>query len=569
MPDSAVFTIPRGSDVAVREELERVLRSATFTHSHRIRRFLQFVVEEYMGDRQHRLKEYLIGLEVFGRPESFDPRVDSIVRVEARRLRAKLDEYYAGDGSESALRIQLRKGSYVPLFETAAVARRNAAMANPQRTWRPSIHLKSLASNQENAVWAEEIQRRLVHYLAPEPALRVVTGGPSDYVLDGGIETADGQPRLHLQLKNVADQSWSWSEWVDSAPSDLSFCEPVARSIWRAIAGTESDARCSRRSENPESVTAYLQGLYSLRNNKPQGFTGSIAFFTRAVETDSNYAAAWAALALVLVASNLLDCGDSPETRARALDAAHKAVELNDALPESHLAMAAVHSFFEWRWAEGGREFERAICLDPSSAVARLLYGLQLACRGQFARAQAELDESERLNPMLLATHFGSGWIDALQGNREAAARHYRLIGVLEPDSPWSYLGLGQICAADGKWAAAIAHFGTVSRLLTGRFLYSGCLGYCYAKADRREEARQLLRRLSESAAPSVNFASVYAGLGDTQRAFGCLQQAALNREPSLPLLLLGPEFDALRGETQYRALQSMMGLAASVASAA
>ena len=81
MPDSAVFTIPRGSDVAVREELERVLRSATFTHSHRIRRFLQFVVEEYLGGRQHRLKEYLIGLEVFGRPESFDPRVDSIVRV--------------------------------------------------------------------------------------------------------------------------------------------------------------------------------------------------------------------------------------------------------------------------------------------------------------------------------------------------------------------------------------------------------------------------------------------------------------------------------------------------------
>jgi tetratricopeptide (TPR) repeat protein len=569
MPDSVVFTIPRGSDVAVREELDRVLRSATFAHSHRIRRFLQFVVEEYLGGRKHRLKEYPIGLEVFGRPDSFDPRVDSIVRVEARRLRAKLDGYYAGDGSESALRIQLRKGSYVPLFETGGVARSNATMANPRRAWRPSIHLNSLASNPENSAWAEEIQRRLVHYLASEPALRVVTGGPSDYVLDGGIETADGQPWLHLQLKNVADQSWSWSEWVESAASDLSFCEPVARSIWRAIAGAESDARCSRRSENSESVTAYLQGLYSWRDNKPQGFTNSIAFFTRAVGTDPNYAAAWAALALALVASNLLDCGDSPDARSRALDAARKAVELNDALPESRLAMGAVRSFFEWRWAEGEKEFERAICLDPSSAVARLLHGLQLACRGRMERAQAELEEAERLNPVLLSTHFASGWIDALQGKREDAARHYRLIGVLEPDSPWSYLGLGQICAAAGKWAEAIAHFSTVSHLLTGRFLYSGCLGYCYAKADRREEARQLLRSLPESAARSINFASIYAGLGDFQQAFGCLQQAALNREPNLPLLLLGPEFDALRDETQYRALQSMMGFAAPVASAA
>jgi tetratricopeptide (TPR) repeat protein len=566
MPDSAVFTIPRGSDVAVREELDRVLRSATFAHSHRIRRFLQFVVEEYLGDRQHRLKEYLIGLEVFGQSDSFDPRVDSIVRVEARRLQAKLDEYYAGDGSESALRIQLRKGSYVPLFETAAVARRNAALANPRRTWRPSVHLNSLASNQENAAWAEEIVRRLVHFLASEPALRVVTGGPSDYVPDGGIETADGQPWLHLQLKNVADQSWSWSEWMESAPSDLSFCEPVARLIWRAIAGAESDTRCSRRSENPESVTAYLQGLYSWRNNKPQGFTNSIAFFTRAVETDPNYAAAWAALALALVASDLLDCGDSPD--ARALDAARKAIELNDALPESRLAMARCV-----RSSSGdGPKAKKNSTSHLSGPIER---GGAIVIRGatRLPRAiRASTGRTRRgrtLNPVLLATHFALGWIDALQGSRDEAARHYRLIGVLEPDSPWSCLGLGQTCAAERRWAEAIAHFGAVSRLLTGRFLYSGCLGYCCAKSGRREEAIQLLRRLPESTAPSVNFASIYAGLGDSQRAFGCLQQAALNREPSLPLLLLGPEFDALRGEPQYRALQSMMGLAAPVSSAA
>src|ERR1700726_499330 len=77
----------------VRAALERILRSRLFVHSHRIRRFLQFVVEECLLGQQHRLKEYLIGLEVFSRQETFDPRVDSIVRVEARRLRTKLEEY--------------------------------------------------------------------------------------------------------------------------------------------------------------------------------------------------------------------------------------------------------------------------------------------------------------------------------------------------------------------------------------------------------------------------------------------------------------------------------------------
>jgi serine/threonine-protein kinase len=569
MPDSAVLSISPDSDLAVRAELERVLSSGTFVHSHRIRRFLQFVVEECLGGRQHRLKEYLIGLEVFGRPESFDPRVDSIVRVEARRLRAKLDAYYASDGAESALRIQIHKGSYVPRFETVAVDRRNAAGGNTRRTWRPSITLASLIFSNGDAALAEEIRRRLMHHLTAESALRVVVGGASDYVLEGSVESASGRPRLFLQLMNVADRAWVWSHQIDCLPRDLSCCQQAAHSIWRAIAGIEGESECSRHSENGESFLAYLQGLYLRTNNGPRGFSGSVAFFRRAAETDPGFAAAWAALAEALVASTLLDGSEPPEAQALALEAASKAIKLNDALPESRRALAAVRSFLEWRWADGEREFERAICLDPASSDSRLLYGLQLACRGYLDRARAELAEAERLNPVSLAAHFAEGWINALEGNHEEAMRRYRLIAVLEPDSPWSYLGLGQSCAAQQRWPEAIAHFTNASHLVNGRYLFSGCLGYCCARSGRREEAMQLLRSLPESAAPAVNFASIYAGLGDIPRAFACLQQSALARESCLPLLLHGPEFDALRGEPQYRALQATMGLGAPVASAA
>src|SRR5437016_5523094 len=101
----------------IKSELDRILRSRAFIQSHRIRRFLQFVVEESLLGQPHRLKEYLIGLEVFDRREAFDPRVDSIVRVEARRLRNKLEEYYRTEGQEDPVRVLLRKGSYVPMFE--------------------------------------------------------------------------------------------------------------------------------------------------------------------------------------------------------------------------------------------------------------------------------------------------------------------------------------------------------------------------------------------------------------------------------------------------------------------
>lgn len=571
MLDTVVVSVSRESDVAIRAELERVLSSHTFVHSHRICRFLQFVVDEYLGGRHHRLKEYPIGLEVFGRSESFDPRLDSIVRVEARRLRAKLDEYYASEGGAAALRILLRKGSYVPLFETAAVPRRNPAVSGPgaHRTWRPSIALTSLIASNGEVALAEDIQRGLMHHLSAEPALRVVAEGAADYVLKGSVESANGQPRLFLQLMDVADQAWVWSRGIDCMPQDLSFCEPTAHSIWSAVMGTASETAISPRSENSESFTSYLQGLYSCKNNKLQGFTSSIAFFTNAVETDPKYASAWAGLAEALVASSLLDRGDNPDTRPRALEAAQKAMDLNDALPESRRALAVVRSFFEWRWAEGEKEFERAICLDPANASSHLFHGLQLACCGQLDRASAEIDEAERLDPVSLAAHFAAGLISTISGRHEEAIRRYRTIAVLEPDSPWSYLGLGQVCAAQRRWPDAIAHFSTVSHLLNGRFLYSGCLGYCYAKSGRREEALQLLRRLPESTAPSANFASIYAGLGDLQRAFGCLQQAGRARESCLPFLLLGPEFDALRGEPQYRALQSVIGLGTPIASAA
>jgi hypothetical protein len=77
---------------------------------------LRFIVEEALGGRAERLKEYILGVEVFGRPNWFDPRLDSIVRVEARRLRAALETYYADEGRADAVVIELAKGAYFPTF---------------------------------------------------------------------------------------------------------------------------------------------------------------------------------------------------------------------------------------------------------------------------------------------------------------------------------------------------------------------------------------------------------------------------------------------------------------------
>ena len=102
-----------------RAHVERVLASEAFAKAPSLRRLLAYVVEETLAGRAEALKEYAIGVEVFGRGERFDPRADTIVRVQARRLRAKLEEYYAAAGHPDGLVVRLPTGTYLPRFEAA------------------------------------------------------------------------------------------------------------------------------------------------------------------------------------------------------------------------------------------------------------------------------------------------------------------------------------------------------------------------------------------------------------------------------------------------------------------
>src|SRR5215472_8731071 len=110
------------SPEAVRAHLSDLLASEVFSKADRISRFLRYAVEESLGGRASRISKYSIGVEVYDRPATFDARLDSIVRVEAGRLRAKLREFYETSGRNSSIRIEFPKGGYTPVFKTVNVA---------------------------------------------------------------------------------------------------------------------------------------------------------------------------------------------------------------------------------------------------------------------------------------------------------------------------------------------------------------------------------------------------------------------------------------------------------------
>src|ERR1041385_8304999 len=117
--------------VSALPQLERILNSEAFAGSERSRTLLRFLVEAAIEGRADSLKEYALGAEALGKGDSFDPRIDPIVRAEASRLRQRLERYYSVEGRSDSLVINLPKGTYAPIFET----RRPEHHAEAQRVW--------------------------------------------------------------------------------------------------------------------------------------------------------------------------------------------------------------------------------------------------------------------------------------------------------------------------------------------------------------------------------------------------------------------------------------------------
>jgi TolB-like protein/tetratricopeptide (TPR) repeat protein len=219
-PDSSLplqsLPEPSFSEKAMREELARILTSRTFRAAQGQRKFLAYTVEKVIAKDANLIKEYVIGTEAFGRDPSFDPRLDSIVRTEARKLRARLAKYYETEGREQRLRVGFRKGSYVPFFhEVVEVA--------PDLGSEPAAHVSQ----------------------AIEPAL------PQTH----GDSLANGSPNPLVTLPDAPVETASWGSRV------LAKFQPPFRTVFvagaiAALALSVVAAFFFYRSRSPESVLA-------------------------------------------------------------------------------------------------------------------------------------------------------------------------------------------------------------------------------------------------------------------------------------------------------------------------
>src|SRR6185436_7763798 len=185
----------RPGEKAVRQQLNRILDSKAFSQVDRLKRFASFIVLEAVAGRGGELKEYVIGVQVFGKEPSFDPRTDPIVRVQARRLRTRLARYYRDEGNNDELIIDLPKGGYAPVFrlrEEVPSAKRSLTATLASRNTVAVMPITDDSAGASLDYFCRGLRDEILHALTSIKALRVlaVRGDDTDDQIEGDPSNA-------------------------------------------------------------------------------------------------------------------------------------------------------------------------------------------------------------------------------------------------------------------------------------------------------------------------------------------------------------------------------------------
>ncbi|HET8549642.1 MAG TPA: tetratricopeptide repeat protein [Bryobacteraceae bacterium] len=463
----------------MRRQLGRILASSGFVNSERMSRFLRFVVERTLAGRAGELKEYAIGVEVFDRRPDYDPRVDPVVRVEARRLRAKLEAYYEQAAGE--LRIELPKGSYVPVFaEPPSGAAALAAMA-PERPGIAVLRFANLSRDPDTEYFSDGLTQELIHRLTAVERLKVVAwstaakiiGNERDAVasarqlgvssvLVGSVRTNADRLRVMAQLIDTRDGAYLWSETYDRQVADVfAIQEEIAAAIvgtLRARLGVTGSIRPAQGTRNSEAYKLYLQGRHHWGKRSRAGLARSVELFRAAIDADSGFAAAWAGLADAWTLFADYGLAAPQDCIPRARQAAERALELDPMSAEAATSLGSIAVSFEWDWNKSEEYFRQAIRLNPGYATAHHWFGIDhLALNGRFVEAEDELRIAADLDPLSAIIREGMGMVAMLQGRNDEAMRCYRQCLEIDPEFHKAYGAMGRAAIQQGRLDEAVS----------------------------------------------------------------------------------------------------------------
>lgn len=573
-----------GGDRAVREQLERILRGETFGQADRLKRFLTFIVKAALAGHGAELKEYVIGVQVFRKEESFDPRTDPIVRVQARRLRAKLVRYYDEEGRTDPLTIELPKGGYAPVFKTREApvpARRSVSATLVSRNTIVVLPFADHSTEANLDAFCKGTRDEVVHQLARLPGLRILetrdepgttaAKHSAALVVSGTARRAGDRVRIGVHLIDGASGCYLWSESIDESLADaFAAQEHVAEAVIKRLEPDIGDGsgapRLARPVVNLAAQNLYLQGRYHLNQRTEEGLRKALDFFEKAVAEDAQYAVAHSGLADAHGLLAHYGVLGPAEVWTKAASHAATAVMLDDLSAEAHTSLAHVKATQDWDWAGAGREFQRAIGLNPRYATAHHWYAA--SCLAPLGRLDEALDEiliALSLDPVSSIVARDLAVIHFYRRDFETALEQCDHTIELNPHFAPAYWILGVIQEQRRDFEESAAAFQRAVHLSPQTPRMHGALGRTFALSGQRQPALDVLRKLEDYAreryVSPLEFAWIHFALGDVDLGFQWLTKACDDRSFDLICLKVDPRFDPLRNDERFGPLLTRFGL--------
>jgi serine/threonine-protein kinase len=387
-----------------------------------------------------------------------------------------------------------------------------------------------------------------------------------NYLLEGSVRRSGNTLRITAKLINIADDgSQMFSEQFDRELEDVfdiqdEISANILESIKIKLLGENKEAVFNNYTDNVEAYQLYLQGRYHVNKFTPDGFLKAIEFYDQAIALDSSYAIAYAGKSFCL--TNLWDFQwlANEALIPLAIKAAQKALQLDDKISESHLAVGRIQLHQEWNVRDAMVKYEKAIELNPNSSEAHVQLAMCLSLYGRCEEALEHAKIAESLDPLSILNIFYSTIpIWACQDYETVLTNGQKLID-LEPDFFSGHMWAGAGYLYLGKYDEAIMEYELSAQLNPGIYTL-GNLGVAYGMNGDTLKAREVIERIKTEKdferLGSQSLANVYLSIGELETAFYYLDRSLEYREARLlwirysvsflsPEILQDPRFEDL-----------------------
>lgn len=388
-----------------------------------------------------------------------------------------------------------------------------------------------------------------------------------DYLVEGSVRRFNTRVRVTAQLVRTSDQTHLWAESFDRDVGDiLKLEEDVSHSIAQAIQIQLKPSEPQSPAAHPVNAEAYedyLKARYYGNQRTGAAIHKSIEYYSQAVSKDPNYAQAYAGLADAYLLLGLFSVR-TIDVMPKAESAAAKALELDATLADAHTSMAGVKALYDWDWRGAEREFKLALDLNPDDAQTHHAYAVFYCV--PLGRKQETIEHMERalkLDPLSPVIATDLGWAYFLDGQTNRAIEEYRKALELDLRSVSALDRLAQAYEQQGRYQEMLAfndanaQFNVdIAVAMRRGFRQAGYRGALKAESETMEK-----RVRGGAVYDPYSFASIYAKLGETDRALEHLEKALEERNPGMVYMNVDPPFQPLRGNAKFQNLERRVGL--------